>query len=98
MSNQSKTLRKQEEIRTLMCDLLSRSMTISQTTVHDVFCDYSGHVDGFDLYVHINGHDNSDGPTRPIENEVQIFFNLESMKSIRAYFKACHSLLDSLAA
>ncbi|WP_299695416.1 hypothetical protein [uncultured Vibrio sp.] len=97
MSNQSKTPHQQEEIRTLMCDLISRSMTISQTTIHDVFLNYSGHVDGFDFYVHINGFNNSDEATHT--NDVVCFhLNLESMKSIRAHFKTCHSLLDSLAA
>ncbi|PML07664.1 hypothetical protein [Vibrio lentus] len=97
MSNQSKTLRQQEEIRTLMCDLLSRSMTITQTTIHDVFCGYQGHVEGLDFYVHINGFDNSDESTYPND---EVCFNLDwnNMKSIKAHFKACHSLLDSLSA
>ncbi|OMO22339.1 hypothetical protein [Vibrio lentus] len=97
MSNQSKTPRQQEEIRTLMCDLLSRAMTINQTTIHDVFFNYSGHVDGFDFYVHINGHNNSDEATHP-SDEVCFYLDFNSMKSIKAQFKACHSLLDSLAA
>ncbi len=79
MSNQSKTPRQQSKVRNLAVDLMYRAIELTQTTKHDVRCDYSGHVNHISLEIHLDGYKKGVEPIYVKRTLLKLSLNIKAL-------------------
>lgn len=79
-----------ERKKEIAVELISKAVEISETTEHDVFVDYSPHVDWIELNIHKNGW-NKDSLASRITVNFDDFYDGESE------FENAMAVLESLA-
>ncbi|CAK1819810.1 DUF3081 domain-containing protein [Vibrio crassostreae] len=109
MSNQRKNPRQQSKVRNLAVDLMYRAIELTQTTKHDVRCDYSGHVNHISLEIHVDGYKKGVEPIcvkrNPTKTELEydsfvvsgIYLD-DNINEVIDFFNVANAELDKLTA